>query len=138
MANRRRQALLLLALLAAGCGSSRRAPSSDELTAVITRGISQIEGTHDMEALRLQLRRQIRRTRDAPATTSADRRARHLALRGFEETLHGVAHRLSFSNNDSGNIEAATRDAVSADRFFARGMTLLRAAARVLGLHEGP
>ena len=91
-----------------------------------------------MEALRLHLRRQIRRTRNARATTPADRRARHLALRGFEETLHGVEHRLSFTNNDSGNIEAATRDAVSADRFFAQGTRLLRAAARVLGLPEEP
>ena len=88
-----------------------------------------------MEKLQVELRRQIRRTRDSAVTTPSDRRARPLALRGFEQTLRAVEHRLSFTNNDSGNIDAATKDAISADRLFARGASLLRAAARELGLH---
>lgn len=56
-------------------------------------------------------------------------------MQGFAWTLKGIESRIDFVENDSGNIEAATRDAARADRALKRGASLLRAAGRVLGVH---
>ena len=47
-------------------------------------------------------------------------------------SLDGVQGRIDFVDNDRGNIEAATRDALRADRGMAKGARLLRAASRAL------
>ena len=51
---------------------------------------------------------------------------------GFVATLSGIESLIDFYDNDSGNIEAATRDALRANRFRARGARLLAAARRML------
>jgi hypothetical protein len=60
-----------------------------------------------------------------------------LAIQGFEATLKGVEALLDFSENDSGEVAAATRDAMRADRFLRRGADRLRAAGRALELRIG-
>lgn len=44
---------------------------------------------------------------------------------------------MDFINNDSGNIEAATRDAKRADHYLNGGASRLRAAGRAFGLRIG-
>src|SRR5205823_6296546 len=66
------------------------------------------------------------------AAGAAERRARALAIRGFEATLAGVQSRIDFMDSDSGNVAAATRDAIRSDRYLARGARLLRPAGRAL------
>ncbi len=50
---------------------------------------------------------------------------------------HSVAKPPAFTRNNSDNVEAATWDAIRADRSLTRGTNLLRAAGRALGLHVG-
>ena len=114
-------------LLLAGCGSSSSAVERD-----LRRGLAQIRDTRDAKKLRAGLRGTLERLRRDRASNPAERRARVLAIRGFEATLDGVQGRIDFVDNDSGNIEAATRDALRADRGMARGARLLRAASRAL------
>jgi hypothetical protein len=126
----RRAAALLALLLVAGCGGSSESPVKRDLL----RGVDQIRDTHDAKKLRTELRGTLARLRRDRAATGAERRAQALASRGFEATLKGLESQIDFYDNDSGNIEAATRDALSADRNRARGVRLLRAAGRALGL----
>ena len=128
----RRSALVAVVLLA-GCGSSSDPNAS--LRRDLERGVAQIRTTHDRKQLRAELRRTVTRLRRDDPSTPAGRRARRLALAGFAATLRGVQSQIDFVDNDSGNVAAATRDAIRADRFLARGARLLRAAGRVLGLH---
>ena len=128
----RRSAALLALLLVAGCGSSDTSVRRDLL-----RGVAQIRLTHDARKLQTELRRTLASLRRDRASTAAERRAKELATRGFEATLAGVQSQIDFYENDSGNIEAATRDALRADRSRARGARLLRAAGRALGLRIG-
>lgn len=96
------------------------------------RGIEQIRRSHDAKKLRVQLVRtlaSLRREIPAPG--------RHLAIHGFEATLRGVQAQVDLIENDSGNVEAAMRDAAKADRFRARGANLLRAAGRALEVRVG-
>jgi hypothetical protein len=120
-------AALLALVLVAGCGSSSSAVERD-----LRRGMAQIRNTHDAKKLRTELRGTLARLRRDRASDPAERRARALAIRGFEATLAGVQGRIDFVDNDSGNIEAATRDALRADRGMAKGARLLRAAERAL------
>jgi hypothetical protein len=129
----RRAAALLALLLVAGCGSSESRVKRDLL-----RGVAQIRDTNDAKKLQTELRRTLARLRGEAASTAAERRARALGSRGFAATLIGLQSQIDFYENDSGNIEAATRDALRADRFRARGARLLRAACRALGLRIGP
>ena len=71
------------------------------------------------------------------ATTVSARRGRELALQGFEATLKGIRSQLDFSENDSGEVAAATRDAKRADRYLRRGANWLRAAACAFGVRIG-
>jgi hypothetical protein len=48
-----------------------------------------------------------------------------------------VQAQLALIKNDSGNIEAAIRDAKRADRCLERGARLLRAAGRSFGIRVG-
>jgi hypothetical protein len=130
-----RAAVALLALtLLAGCGSSE---SESRVKHDLLRGVAQIRDTHDAKKLRTELRRTLARLRDDPASTDAERRARALGSLGFAATLDGLQSQIDFYENDSGNIEAATRDALRTDRLRARGAKLLRAAGRALGLQIG-
>ena len=123
----RAAAAALALLLVAGCGSSDSAVERD-----LRRGIEQIRHTRDAKKLRSELRGTLARLRRDEASGAAERRARTLAIRGFEATLDGVQGRIDFVDNDRGNIEAATRDALRADRNRAKSARLLRAAERAL------
>jgi hypothetical protein len=119
--------VVLAALFVAGCGSSSSAVERD-----LRRGEAQIRHTRDAKKLRTELRGTLARLRHDDPSGAAERRARALAIRGFEATLAGVQSRIDFMDNDSGNVAAATRDAIRADRYLARGARLLRAASRAL------
>ena len=64
-------------------------------------------------------------------------RARVLAMKGFEATIKGTRSQLDFSENDSGEVAAATRDAERADRYLTLGANRLRAAGQTLGTQIG-
>ena len=123
----RTAAAALTLVLLAGCGSSSSAVERD-----LRRGMTQIRITHDAKTLRAELRGTLAKLERDPASGSAERRAQALAIRGLEATLTGLESLIDFYDNDSGNIEAATRDALRANRFRARGARLLAAARRVL------
>jgi hypothetical protein len=125
----RRSALVAVVLLA-GCGSSSDPNAS--IRRDLERGVAQIRTTHDRKQLRAELLRTLAQLRRDDASTPAGRRARRLAVAGFVATLRGVQSQIDFVDNDSGNVAAATRDAIRADRFLARGSRLLRAASRAL------
>jgi hypothetical protein len=130
-------ALVLLA--AAGCGSSTRHTESADASFErhFRVGVARIRATHDRSRLRRDLVRTLATVRrDAPTTRPA-RQAQRLALQGFEATLKGVESLLDFSENDSGNLTAATRDARRADRYLTLGADRLRAAGRMLGISVG-
>jgi hypothetical protein len=96
-------------------------------------GIEQIRASHDAKKLHAQLGEtlaSLRRARSAPP-------GRRLAVQGFAATLRGVEAQVELIENDSGNLEAAVRDAAEADRYRARGANLLRAAGRALEVSVG-
>jgi hypothetical protein len=105
-------AAALGALLLAGCGSS------DPVKADVVRGIDAIQSEESDEQLRDDLRRTIRRLRADRPRSAADRKAKPIALRGFAACVRGADSRIAFEQNDSGNVEAATRDAKRAYRSF--------------------
>jgi hypothetical protein len=125
--------------VAGGCGSS--ASGVGTVDAPIGRhlltGVAQIRATHDRKKLHAELTRVLASLHRDRGSTPADRRARELAIQGFESTLKGVRSELDFSENDSGEVAAATRDAKRADRFLTRGAQQLRAAGRALGIQLG-
>jgi hypothetical protein len=108
-----------------GCGSSSSPSVRDEFV----RGIEQIRGSHDVTNLHAQLGQTLANLRRSNAT-----RGRRLAIQGFAATLRGVQAQVDLIENDSGNLEAAVRDAAEADRYRTRGANLLRAAGRLLGI----
>jgi hypothetical protein len=120
-------AVVVAALLVAGCGSSSSAVERD-----LRRGEAQIRHTRDAKKLRSELRGTLARLRRDRPSGPAEGRARVLAIRGVEAALRGVQSRIDFMDNDSGNVAAATRDAVRADRGMAKAARLLRAAERAL------
>ena len=126
-------ALSVLALT--GCASSS-APD-DSVKRDLLQGISQIRGTHDYQRLRARVARTITRLRQDRAPTAAVRRAKELAIQGFGSTLKGVDSEITFYENDSGEVAAATRDAARAYRSLKRGASQLRAAGRILGVRIG-
>jgi hypothetical protein len=87
--------------------------------------------------LRAQLVDVVALLRRAHGTTASAQRGRQLALQGFEATLQGIRSQLDFSENDSGEVAAATRDARRADLYLRRGANRLRAAGRALGVEVG-
>ena len=132
---RRSAGLWILSLaLAVGCGSST---SDASIKRHLLRGVAQIRTTRDPAELHAKLVRTLASLRRDHASTAAARRARRLAIEGFEATLKGVRSRLDFIENDSGNVAAATRDARRADRYLVRGADRLRAAGAALGLRLG-
>ena len=111
-----------------GCGSSSPPSVRDEFV----RGIEQIRRSHDATKLHSQLGQTLGNLRRSNAT-----RGRRLAIQGFAATLRGVQAQVDLIENDSGNLEAAVRDAAEADRYRTRGANLLRAAGRLLGIRVG-
>ena len=112
----------------AGCGSTNSPSVKDEFA----RGIEQIRGSHDAKKLHAQLAQTLTRLRRATPAPG-----KRLAIQGFEATLRGIQAQVDFIENDSGNVEAATRDAAEADRYRTRGANLLRTAGRALGIRVG-
>ena len=127
--------------LLVGCASTKSASSDMASDAAIREdillGVVQIRGSQDARKLRGKLLRTLERLRGDRGSTAAGRKGRRLAIEGFASTLKGIDARLDFAENDSGNIEAAVRDAKRADRYLKRGANLLRAGARVLGIRIG-
>jgi hypothetical protein len=124
---------------AAGCGSSSTHTGSADASFErhFRQGLAQIRTTHDRRRLYRELTRTLASIRrDTPSTAHA-RRARRLAIPGFAATLRGVRSLLEFSENDSGNLAAATIDARRADRYLTLGADRLRAAGRTLGISVG-
>jgi hypothetical protein len=133
-------ALCLVGLaLVSGCGASKPAPvrADPSIEQALLRGVREIRVTRDRKTLHRELAQLVARLRRAQPTTASARRGRELALRGFEATLKGVRSQLDFSENDSGEVAAATRDAKRADRYLRRGANLLRAAGSALGVRVG-
>jgi len=126
-------------MLVGGCGKST--PASGRADASIEqdvlRGVRQIRAPHDRKKLYAELVRTLAHLRRAHGTTAGTRRGRELAIQGFEATLKGVRSELDFSENDSGEVAAATRDAARADRYLTLGANGLRAAGRALGVRIG-
>jgi len=103
----------------------------------LRHGVAEIRTTHDRKKLRAELIRTLASLRRDHPSTAPARRARSLAIQGFELTLKGIRSELDFSENDSGNVAAATRDAKRADRYLKLGADRLRAAGRVLKVRIG-
>ena len=89
------------------------------------------------KALHAALIRTLTRLRRAQGATASTQRGERVAIQGFEATLKGVQSEIHFEENDSGEVAAATRDAVRADRYLTRGASRLRAAGRALGVQIG-
>ena len=127
--------------LLVGCASTKSASSDTTSNAAIRvdilLGVAQIRGSQDGRKLHGQLLRTLERLRGDRGSTAAGRKGRRLAIEGFASTLKGIDARLDFAENDSGNIEAAVRDAMRADRYLKRGANFLRAAARAVGVRIG-
>jgi len=123
-------------LVACSCGASPDR-STGALRTAVREGVASVRSTTDLETLHTRLLGTLERIRALRESNPATRRARVLALRGFGLTLRGVERRLAFERNDSGEVAAATGDAVWADRYLSRGAALLRAAGNLLGVTVG-
>jgi hypothetical protein len=133
-------ALCLIGLaLVCGCGPSAptlgRADRS--IKQDLLRGVREIRVMRDRRQLHAELVDLLAHLRRTHGTTASARRGRELALQGFEATLKGIRSQLDFSENDSGNVAAATRDAKRAYLYLKRGANLLRAAGKALGVRIG-
>jgi hypothetical protein len=133
--------------LLTGCGSSRSAApdtaatpprtSDASVKADFLRGVAQIRGSPDERRLRGQLEHTVARLRSDRGSTEVGQRARSEAIQGFAWALKGIESELDLIANDSGNINAAVRDAKRADRRLKKGANLLRAAGRAFSIRLG-
>jgi hypothetical protein len=130
---------LVVLVLLGGCGSSpARVEAGDTaIKLALLHGVHEIRATKDRRELRAELARVIASLRRDRPSTAADRRARTVAVLGFEATRKGLRYQLAFYENDSGNLPAATRDAGLADRYLKLGANRLRAAGRIVRVHVG-
>jgi hypothetical protein len=113
------------------------AGSDGSLVHTLRQGVAQIRRPQTQQRLDAALAQTLARLRADTASTAAGRRGRRLAIRGFTWTRKGIRAQLDMRANDSGNVEAATRDAKRADRCLGRGAAVLRAAGRAFGLRIG-
>jgi hypothetical protein len=111
-----------------GCGSTE-SPSVKE---TFVHGVEQIRESHDAKKLHAQLGQTLASLREGSGSPESQ-----LAVQGFAATLRGVRAQVDLIESDSGNLEAAVRDAAEADRYRTRGANLLRAAGRALGVSVG-
>ena len=123
-------AAVCLVMALPGCGSSDQDAS---VRATFRRGIEQIRTSTSATRLRAELRHTLTGLR----AEQGSGKGRRLAIAGFEETLLGVEAQIDFIENDRGEIEAATRDAIKANRHKERGADLLRTAGRELNVTVG-
>ena len=133
-------ALWLVSLaVAGGCGSSTSGVGTvgASVRHHLLTGVAQIRATHDRKKLHAELTRVLAALHRDRGSTPSARRARELAIEGFAATMKGVEALLDFSENDSGEVAAATRDAMRADRLLKRGADRLRAAGRALEIRIG-
>ena len=119
-----------LALLTA-CGSGNSGDASVERD--IRRGLAEIQSSHDRKALQAKLTSVVASLRGDPASSDSMRRARGLAIAGFEAKLKSIRAEREFDENDSGNVAEATRDAARAHTYRVRAEELLRASEQALG-----
>ena len=127
-------AAALALLVLPGCGSSG---SATAIRKTLERGVAQIGEPQTAKQLHDDLERTLARLRSERASTATGRKARTLAIQGFNWMLKGVEARLEITRNDSGNLEASVRDAKRADRDLSRGAGFLRAAGRAVGIRIG-
>jgi hypothetical protein len=120
---RRAVTALVVAALVAGCGSSK----ADEVNAHVDEAMAEVRAS----ASDGKLRATMAKLRGDRPSTETGQRARRLALAGLAAALHARASRRAFTENDSGNVEAATRDAENAYRYSRRAAWLVRAAERL-------
>jgi hypothetical protein len=126
-------------MLGCGCGSSRSGVSRADVSVKqdLRRGVEEIRSIHDRKRLDAELSRTVARLRRERGSTAAVVRARRAALAGFVLTRKGVGRQIDFSENDRGEVEAATRDARSADRYLKSGANLIRMAGLRMGIQIG-
>jgi hypothetical protein len=115
----------------AGCGSGDSGDARVEHD--IRRGLVQIASVHDRKALEAKLAAVVTGLRSESASSESARRARALAIAGFEAKLRSVSAEREFYENDSGQVAEATKDAARADANRKRATDLLRAAEHALG-----
>jgi hypothetical protein len=133
----RRAWTMVLAGVLAASAVPAAAASDATVTRTLARGVAQLRTFHDPHELEPRLASTLARLRRDDGSSARGRRARVLAVRGFTWTLRGVRAQLDLLANDSGNVEAATRDAKRAYHNLDTGAELLRRAARLLGLRLG-
>jgi hypothetical protein len=129
-------------VVAGALATSIAAPASASdatLKRTFVRGVAQLQAQNAPVPARrdAQLQVTLRRLRADRPSTAAGRRGRELALEGFAWMRRRVQAQLRLIRNDSGNVEAAIRDAMEADRCLRRAAPLLRAAGRAFGVHVG-
>ena len=136
MAFRWAAAGLLALVLMCGCGRAKSVESTADrsIKQDLLNGVDEIRTIHDREMLDANLRRIVASLRRARGSSATVERARGLAIVGFELTRKGVRSQIDFSENDSGNVAAATRDARRADRYLGRGADRIRTAGLALGI----
>jgi hypothetical protein len=127
---------LMALVLGCGCGSSRSGVRTADVSVKqdLLRGVEEIQSTHDRQRLDAQLGRIIASLRGERGSTAVVEQARQMALLGFVLTQKGVRSQIDFSENDSGEVAAATRDARRADRFLGRGANRIRIAGLAFGI----
>jgi predicted exporter len=133
---RRAWTVILAGALAASTAPSAAA-SDATLERTFVRGVAQLRAPVAPARLDAQLQVTLRRLRADRPSTASGRRGRSLAVDGFTWMRRRVQAQLRLIRNDSGNIEAAIRDAKRADRCLERGARLLRAAGRAFGIRVG-
>jgi hypothetical protein len=117
--------------LLVGCGSGNSGDANVERD--IRRGLAQMQSVRDRKALEAKLTAVVAGLRSETPSTDSKRRARALAIAGFEAKLKSVAADREFYENDSGEVAEATKDAARAGAYQKRAADLLGAAERALG-----
>jgi hypothetical protein len=128
----RNAALCAGVALVAGCGSS--SDGDKAVTRDVRRGLVEVRTVHDRKLLQAKLTAIVASLRREAAASTDARRARALAIRGFEAKLTSVKAEREFYENDSGQVAEATIDAARADKYRKRADALLGRAAAVLGV----
>jgi len=118
--------------LVAGCGSSSAGDKA--VTRDVRRGLVEIRAVHDRKLLQAKLTAIVSRLKSDAAASRDAKRARTLAIRGFEAKLTSVKAEREFYENDSGQVAEATIDAARADKYRTRADALLGQAAAKLGV----
>jgi hypothetical protein len=95
--------LCLCLVILSGCGSSGEATLERD----IQRGLAQVELVHDRKALQAKLIALVAKLRRDDAGSQSARRARALAIGGFEAKLTSVKAEREFYENDSGQVAEA-------------------------------